>query len=68
MLGLRDKAAIASGMARFLRGYPTSDAESFAAWLERTRQTGLAIRHFWEPMQYSRRVAILGCLRGRAAS
>ena len=50
MLGLRDKAAIASGMARFLRGYPTSDAESFAAWLKRTRQTGLAIRHFWEPI------------------
>jgi zeta-carotene desaturase len=50
MLGLRDKAAIASGMARFLRGYPTSDRESFAAWLKRTRQTELAIRHFWEPV------------------
>ena len=50
MLGLRDKAAIASGMARFLRGYPESDAESFAAWLKRTRQTSRAIRHFWEPI------------------
>jgi zeta-carotene desaturase len=50
MLGLRDKAAIASGMARFLRGVPHSDAESFAAWLKRTRQTELAIRHFWEPI------------------
>jgi len=39
MLGLRDKAAIASGLTRFLRGYPESDAESFAAWLKRTGQT-----------------------------
>jgi zeta-carotene desaturase len=50
MLGLRDKAAIASGLARFLRGYPESDAESFAAWLKRTNQTDRAIRHFWEPI------------------
>jgi zeta-carotene desaturase len=50
MLGLRDKAAIASGLVRFLRGYPASDAESFAAWLKRTNQTGRAIRHFWEPI------------------
>jgi zeta-carotene desaturase len=50
MLGLRDKAAIASGLARFLRGYPESDAESFAAWLKRTNQTSRAIRHFWEPI------------------
>ncbi|MGP8260954.1 MAG: hydroxysqualene dehydroxylase HpnE [Acidobacteriaceae bacterium] len=50
MLGLRDKAAIASGLARFLRGYPASDSESFAAWLKRTGQTDRAIRHFWEPV------------------
>ena len=50
MLSLRDKAAIASGLTRFLRGYPESDAESFAAWLKRTRQTDRAIRHFWEPI------------------
>jgi zeta-carotene desaturase len=50
MLGLRDKAAIASGMTRFLRGVPSSDAESFAAWLKRSGQTDLAIRHFWEPI------------------
>jgi len=50
MLGLRDKAAIATGLARFLRGYPASDQESFAAWLRRTGQTGQAIRHFWEPI------------------
>ena len=50
MLSLRDKAAIAAGLARFLRGYPSSDHESFAAWLKRTHQTDRAIRHFWEPV------------------
>ncbi len=50
MLGLADKAAIASGLLRFLRGYPKDDTESFASWLKRTGQTELAIRHFWEPV------------------
>lgn len=50
MLSLRDKAGIAAGLARFLRGYPASDKESFAAWLKRTGQTDRAIRHFWEPV------------------
>jgi squalene-associated FAD-dependent desaturase len=50
MLGLRDKVGIASGLMRFLRGYPESDAESFATWLKRTGQTERAIRHFWEPV------------------
>ncbi len=50
MLGLRDKVGIAAGLMRFLRGYPESDAESFAAWLKRTGQTERAIRHFWEPV------------------
>jgi squalene-associated FAD-dependent desaturase len=50
MLSLRDKVGIASGLARFLRGYPTNDSESFAAWLKRTGQTDRAIRHFWEPV------------------
>ncbi len=50
MLGLRDKAAIARGMARLLRGAPTTDAEGFAAWLKRSGQTDRAIRHFWEPV------------------
>jgi zeta-carotene desaturase len=50
MLTLRDKAAIASGLARFLRGYPADDSESFASWLKRTGQTDRAIRHFWEPV------------------
>lgn len=50
MLGLKDKAAIASGLLRFLRRYPQDDRESFASWLKRTGQTELAIRHFWEPV------------------
>ncbi|HZY74470.1 MAG TPA: hydroxysqualene dehydroxylase HpnE, partial [Edaphobacter sp.] len=50
MLSLRDKAGIAAGLARFLRGYPTDDSESFAAWLKRTGQTDRSIRHFWEPI------------------
>jgi squalene-associated FAD-dependent desaturase len=50
MLTLRDKAGIAAGLARFLRGYPQDDSESFAAWLKRTHQTDRAIRHFWEPI------------------
>jgi squalene-associated FAD-dependent desaturase len=50
MLGLRDKVGIARGLTHFLRGYPQSDAESFAAWLKRTGQTERAVRHFWEPV------------------
>jgi squalene-associated FAD-dependent desaturase len=50
MLTLGDKAAIAAGLARFLRGYPAEDTESFASWLKRTGQTDRAIRHFWEPV------------------
>jgi len=50
MLSVRDKIGIAAGLARFLRGYPVTDTESFAAWLKRTGQTERAIRHFWEPV------------------
>ncbi len=50
MLGLKDKIAIARGMSQFLTGIPQADTESFAQWLKRTRQTELAIRHFWEPV------------------
>jgi len=50
MLGLKDKVAIASGLMRFLCGYPNDDSESFEAWLKRTGQTERAIRHFWEPV------------------
>ena len=50
MLSLADKTAVASGLLRFLRGYPADDSESFASWLKRTGQTERAIRHFWEPV------------------
>lgn len=50
MLGVRDKVGIARGLTEFLRGYPASDAESFATWLKRTGQTERAVRHFWEPV------------------
>ena len=50
MLGVRDKVGIARGLTEFLRGYPARDAESFAAWLQRTGQTERAVRHFWEPV------------------
>ncbi len=50
MLSLRDKLAIARGLAEFLRGYPATDHESVASWIRRTHQTERAIRHFWEPV------------------
>jgi zeta-carotene desaturase len=50
MLGIGDKVGIARGLMQFLRGYPKEDAESFATWLKRTKQTDRAIRHFWEPV------------------
>ena len=50
MLGIGDKVGIARGLMAFLRDYPSSDSESFAAWLKRSRQTDRAIRHFWEPV------------------
>ncbi len=50
MLGLKDKVRIARGLMEFMRGYPASDAESFATWLTRTGQTERAKRHFWEPV------------------
>jgi zeta-carotene desaturase len=50
MLSFADKSRIALGLLDFYRSYPTSDAEPFSAWLQRTRQTDRAIRHFWEPI------------------
>jgi zeta-carotene desaturase len=50
MLSLADKSRIALGLLDFFRSYPTSDTEPFSAWLQRTRQTERAIRHFWEPI------------------
>ncbi|MDE1176286.1 MAG: hydroxysqualene dehydroxylase HpnE [Edaphobacter sp.] len=50
MLSLADKTAVASGLMRFLTGFPQDDRESFASWLKRTGQTERAIKHFWEPV------------------
>jgi squalene-associated FAD-dependent desaturase len=50
MLSLADKTRIALGLREFLRGYPAGDEEAFSTWLRRTKQTGRAIRHFWEPV------------------
>ncbi len=50
MLSLEDKSRIAVGLLEFVRSYPTTDDEPFSAWLQRTRQTDRAIRHFWEPI------------------
>jgi len=50
MLGLKDKLGIARGLMEFLRGYPGNDSESVEQWLKRTKQTELALRHFWNPI------------------
>ena len=50
MLSRSDKLAIARGLAHFIRGFPADDRESFAAWIQRTRQPPRAIAHFWEPV------------------
>ena len=39
MLGLGDKVGIARGLMQFLRGYPSDDSGSFAAWLKQNKQT-----------------------------
>ena len=50
MLGIKDKASIARGMAEFLSPAEPGDEVSIAQWLKRTGQTEQAIRHFWEPV------------------
>jgi len=50
MLGFADKLAIARGMADFLSAREQDDDMSVEQWLLRTKQTPLAIRHFWEPV------------------
>jgi squalene-associated FAD-dependent desaturase len=50
MLGLADKLAIARGMTEFLSAREQRDDLSMEQWLRRTKQTPLAIRHFWEPV------------------
>ncbi len=50
MLGLKDKAGIAKGMAEFLSAGEQDDEISVEQWLKRTAQTSRAVRHFWEPV------------------
>ena len=50
MLRTKDKLAIARGMAEFLSAREPDDNVSMCDWLTRTRQTDIAIRHFWEPV------------------
>jgi squalene-associated FAD-dependent desaturase len=50
MLSLKDKSRITLGLLDFFRSYPATDDQPFSAWLQRTRQTKRAIRHFWEPI------------------
>ncbi len=50
MLGWKDKFGVARGLMEFFRGYPADDSESVEAWLRRTKQTALSIRHFWKPI------------------
>jgi zeta-carotene desaturase len=50
MLGIRDKLAIARGMSDFLSAREQNDDISVEQWLRRTKQTPLAVRHFWEPV------------------
>ncbi len=49
-LGLKDKLAIARGLAGLARGERGDDRESVAAWYRRTGQTEGAVRRFWEPI------------------
>jgi squalene-associated FAD-dependent desaturase len=50
MLGPADKLAIARGMSEFMSAAEQDDNISLEQWLKRTKQTTLAIRHFWEPV------------------
>jgi squalene-associated FAD-dependent desaturase len=50
MLGWKDKLGLARGLMEFFRGYPATDGEHVEQWLKRTKQTELAIRHFWRPI------------------
>jgi zeta-carotene desaturase len=50
MLDMRDKAAIARGLMKFMRGIPVGDDEAFSDWVRRTGQTERAVKRFWEPI------------------
>ncbi|HEX4039609.1 MAG TPA: hydroxysqualene dehydroxylase HpnE [Acidobacteriaceae bacterium] len=50
---LRDKMAIARGLAAFMPGLPPDTTEDFAHWLHRHGQTQRAIDRFWKPVLVS---------------
>ena len=50
---LRDKLAIARGLAAFLPGLPPDSEEDFLHWLRRHGQTERAIDRFWKPVLVS---------------
>ena len=53
-LKLRDKLAIARGIATFLKGSrPEDDRRNVADWLRSTGQTPRAVEHFWKPVLFS---------------
>ncbi len=53
-LKLRDKLAIARGIATFLKGsHPGDDRRNVADWLRSTGQTTRAVEHFWKPVLFS---------------
>ncbi|MGI8771951.1 MAG: hydroxysqualene dehydroxylase HpnE [Acidobacteriaceae bacterium] len=53
VLSWKDKAVIARGIFAFMFGGQGSDAESFAQWLKKTRQTPRAVERFWKPVLLS---------------
>jgi squalene-associated FAD-dependent desaturase len=50
MLSAADKIAIGHSLLKFLRGYPSTDEQSFATWLAREKPSDRAVRHFWRPL------------------
>ncbi|MGB6159316.1 MAG: hydroxysqualene dehydroxylase HpnE [Acidobacteriaceae bacterium] len=50
---IRDKLAIARGLAAFIPGLPPDSAENFLHWLHRHGQTSNAIARFWKPVLVS---------------
>jgi zeta-carotene desaturase len=50
---LKDKLAIARGLAALMPGLPPDTSENFAHWLQRHGQTQRAIDRFWKPVLVS---------------
>jgi squalene-associated FAD-dependent desaturase len=52
-LSFSDKLAIARGMMSFMGPLPPDSSISFAQWVEKSRQTQMAIDRFWKPVLVS---------------